>query len=354
MDILLLLIATTALAQNDKVTLQFWGDMMMHDTQILAAYDSSAATHQYDPCFDLVRNHIERADVAICNFECTLGGQPYKGYPCFSAPDTYLDALCNAGFDVFLTANNHCLDMRRKGLERTIDMMKSKSVLQLGTYTDASDRKERYPLVIETKGVKIALLNYTYGTNGIKPQASNIVNYTDTAVIRQDILDAQRHNADYIIANMHWGVELDEVERKEQTQLAQWLLDNGVDHVIGGHPHVVQHIVSVPARHDEASGHVVAYSLGNVLSNMQNKGGDGGIVLNLTLSADVKSKAFSATYSIYHIARPATSGVSNFVIVPNGTKADLPGRELELLDEFAQSAREKIAQKSAISEEYMR
>lgn len=344
---------SSATTVAESITLQFWGDMMMHDTQILAAYDSTSETYNYEPCFDLVRNHIKKADVAICNFECTLGGKPYKGYPCFSAPDSYLDALCNAGFDIFLTANNHCLDMRRKGLERTIEMMKQKNVLQLGTYTSQNDRNDRYPIIIEVKGVKIAMLNYTYGTNGIKPQADNIVNYTDTAIIRNDIKEARRKGADYIIANMHWGVELDEVERKDQVQLARWLIENDVDHIIGGHPHVVQHITSTTSfRKPDSAEHLIAYSLGNVLSNMQNKGGDGGIVLNLSLPID-KKKTFGASYSIYHIARPATSGVDNFIIVPCGYEGDIPEAEKLLLEEFSQSAREKIAQKAIVKEEIM-
>ena len=98
------------------------GDLMQHQGQINAARNSDG-TYSYDETFRYVKEEVSSADLAIANFEVTLGGQPYKGYPCFSAPDEYLQATIDAGFDVLLTANNHCLDSRQKGLERTIDMM---------------------------------------------------------------------------------------------------------------------------------------------------------------------------------------------------------------------------------------
>ena len=107
------------------------------------------------------------------------GGKPYQGYPTFSAPDEYLQAIKDAGFDVLLTANNHCLDRGKTGLERTITQIESFSIPYAGTYRNAIERKQFYPLFIRKKGFYIAILNYTYGTNGIKASAPNIVNYID-------------------------------------------------------------------------------------------------------------------------------------------------------------------------------
>jgi len=113
------------------------------------------------------------------NLEATLSGKPYQGYPTFSAPDEYLQAIKDAGFDVLLTANNHCLDRGKTGLERTITQIESFSIPYAGTYRNAIERKQLYPLFIRKKGFYIAILNYTYGTNGIKASAPNIVNYID-------------------------------------------------------------------------------------------------------------------------------------------------------------------------------
>ena len=124
---------------------------------------------------------------ALPILEVTLGGKPYKGYPAFSAPDEYLTAIHNAGFNVLITANNHSLDRGRKGLERTIQLIDSLKIPHAGTYLNAEERENKYPLLLEKKGFRIAILNYTYGTNGIPVTPPNIVNYIDTTIISKDI-----------------------------------------------------------------------------------------------------------------------------------------------------------------------
>ena len=103
-----------------KITLLFAGDLMQHQAQIDAARTTKG--YDYTDYFKLVKEEISKADIAIGNLEVTLGGKPYRGYPAFSAPDEYLSAIKDAGFDVLITANNHCLDRGKKGLERTILM----------------------------------------------------------------------------------------------------------------------------------------------------------------------------------------------------------------------------------------
>lgn len=123
--ILLLLCSCSSSSQEtkDKVTLLFVGDLMQHQGQIDAARTPQG--YDYSACFKLVKDEIDSADIAIGNLEVTLGGKPYKGYPQFSAPDEFLYAIRDAGFDVLLTANNHCLDRGQKGLERTIAKLDS-------------------------------------------------------------------------------------------------------------------------------------------------------------------------------------------------------------------------------------
>ncbi|EJX05497.1 Capsule synthesis protein, CapA [gut metagenome] len=142
------------------------GDLMQHQAQIDAAR-TAVGTYDYSACFARVKEQIAQADVAIGNLEVTLGGKPYQGYPTFSAPDEYLLAIQEAGFDVLLTANNHCLDRGKPGLERTIQQLEAHNIPFAGTYRNVAERTQRYPLFIEKKGFRIALLNYTYGTNGI-------------------------------------------------------------------------------------------------------------------------------------------------------------------------------------------
>lgn len=138
------------LSAQERITLLFVGDLMQHQAQIDAAR-TPQGTYDYSPCFSLVKEQIAQADIAIGNLEVTLGGRPYKGYPAFSAPDEYLKAIKDAGFDILLTANNHCLDRGKQGLERTLLMLDSLNIPHAGTYRDSADRRSSYPLIIEKK-----------------------------------------------------------------------------------------------------------------------------------------------------------------------------------------------------------
>lgn len=290
------------------------GDLMQHQGQINAARNSDG-TYSYDETFRYVKEEVSSADLAIANFEVTLGGQPYKGYPCFSAPDEYLQATIDAGFDVLLTANNHCLDSRQKGLERTIDMMDKAKIPHLGTYKNIAERNKNYPFLIEKNGFRVVILNFTYGTNGLQVQAPNVVNYMDTTEIARDIKKAKQMKPDIILAIPHWGIEYVLHPNQQQKDIAAWLLNKGVDHVIGGHPHVLQPM----ERRNKAKngGNVVVYSLGNYVSNMTKVNTDGGAMVRM----DFKKKGRVVTledcgYSLVWVSRPQISGHKNFRIYP--------------------------------------
>jgi poly-gamma-glutamate synthesis protein (capsule biosynthesis protein) len=300
--------------EEHHLSLLIAGDLMQHGPQIKAALQPDGS-YNYEECFARVKPMIEQADVAIANFEVTLGGQPYKGYPCFSAPDEYLQATIDAGFDVLLTANNHCLDSRQKGLERTIDMMDKAHVPHLGTYKNIAERNKNYPVLIEKNGFRVVLLNFTYGTNGLQVQAPNVVNYMDTTEIARDIRKAKQMNPDILIAIPHWGIEYVLHPNQQQKDIAAWLLKKGVDHVIGGHPHVLQPM----ERRNKAKngGNVVVYSLGNYVSNMTKVNTDGGAMVRM----DFKKKGRVVTledcgYSLVWVSRPQISGHKNFRIYP--------------------------------------
>lgn len=331
-------ICTTDSTATQHITLLFAGDLMQHQAQITAAQQADG-TYDYSPCFEPIKEEIERADIAIGNLEVTLGGKPYTGYPAFSAPDAYLTAIQAAGFDVLLTANNHCLDRRRKGLERTIRQLDSLQIPHVGTYSDKEQRAKRYPLLLEKNGFRIALLNYTYGTNGIPLTAPNVVNYIDKAVIAEDIKAAQALQPDAIIACMHWGIEYQSLPSREQQTLADWLLQEGVTHVIGAHPHVVQ---PMELRTDSVTGrrHVVVYSLGNFFSNMSARKTDGGALLTLELTKDSTTRVSRCEYQLVWTARPALSRNKNFILYPIHAVPDsLPETALNRLKIFIKDTR---------------
>lgn len=288
------------------------GDFMQHGPQIKAALQPDSS-YNYDECFARVKPVIEDADVAIGNFEVTLGGKPYAGYPRFSAPDEYLQAIIDAGIDIVLTANNHCLDTGKDGLERTIMMMDSVGVPHIGTYVDEFEREDNYPYILEQNGIRVAILNFTYGTNGLAVEEPNIVNMMDTAIIAVDLVTAKEVNPDVIIAIPHWGIEYQSLPSKEQRRMTDWLIDNGVDHVIGGHPHVAQ-----PMELLNNGKNFVAYSLGNVISNQSKPNTFGGYMVRLDfVKNDSLTMLSDCAYIPYWVSRPHDNGFKhNYRLLP--------------------------------------
>lgn len=297
-----------------RISLLFAGDIMQHNDQFKFALMDDG-TYDYNECFKFVKHEIESADIAVANFETTLAGPPYHGYPNFCAPDKFLIDCKSAGFDIMLTANNHTCDRRQQGLERTIRVMDSVGILHLGTYLDTTSFEQNYPLLVEKNGFRIAMLNYTYAINGAKVHAPNIVNRIDTAKISIDIEKAKSMEPDAIIAFMHWGVEYMLEPDISQKQLADWLFSKGVTHIIGSHPHIVE---PIEIRTDSITGekHVLAYSLGNFISNSTRQGTYCGMTIRLDLEKDSTVRISNCDYSLYFVTHPPINGHKQFRIYP--------------------------------------
>lgn len=302
-------------AQDRRVTLIFAGDAMQHSPQIYAAKTDSG--YNYDSAFELVRDHISSADIAGVNFETTLGGKPYTGYPLFSSPNEYAVALKNAGFNVFFTANNHALDTGQKGLEQTIHVIKEQGAKQTGTFISKKERDLNYPLMIIKNGIRIAFLNYTYGTNGLLASNPNIVNLIDTIIIKEDIEATQLLQPDIIIAVMHWGEEYYTKPTTHQKAIAQFLLNNDVRIIVGHHPHVVQPIAL--KRDGDNITQVIYYSLGNFISNQRKPNTDGGMIAEIVLSKDADDNLViieSANHSWVWVHKYFQDGKPIFRLLP--------------------------------------
>lgn len=254
--------------RQDTLTICVLGDIMMHSDQIRNAH-TGASEYDFSSYFSLIGDEIKKADIAVANMEFTLAGEPYTGYPCFSAPDTLAEYLARCGFDIFLAANNHIFDKGAKGADRTIDIYRrleeSHGIKFTGIAGNESEMEENNPLMIRRKGIRIALLNFTYGTNSGLDTNWPKTNYLgERSKIARSLSKAEEEDADYIIALPHWGTEYTLRHSDSQEDFALWLVENGVDCIIGAHPHVIQDrdtIGTVP----------VAYSLGNAVSNMSAK-----------------------------------------------------------------------------------
>ncbi len=265
------------------------GDAMAHSPQITWAKDSETNTYNYSGCFQYLGDILSQGDLNIVNLETTLAGAPYSGYPQFCAPDEFATALRNAGFNFFLLANNHSADKGTKGVELTIEKSQKLNIPTAGTYLNEQDRQNHYPAIMEINGIKIALLNYTYGTNGLTvnlPVSINDLN--DTLEIKEDIKAAKDKQADILIAFLHWGTEYQRYPNKKQKEQAAFFFQQGIDVIVGSHPHVVQPVEYFAYdKSDTTKKKLVYWSLGNFISNQRKEHTDGGILASFSI---VKNK----------------------------------------------------------------
>ncbi len=305
--------------EQDEAEILFAGDAMQHQAQIDAARRSDGS-HDYSECFASMRDYISGADLAVVNFEAPLGGKPYRGYPCFSAPDEYRQALSDAGFDVFLLANNHILDRRDKGLHRTLDQMRAEKIPHLGVYHDQADRDSLSPMIVDVNGFKLGLLNYTYGTNGITVTGNAVVDYIDHELIRRDVERSRKRGAELIAVCIHWGDEYKLLPNAAQKTLADWLTALEVDMIIGNHPHVVQ---PMEMRQSSSGRNIVlTYSLGNFISNMKTVDTRGGTVVTVKLKRDDSGRAYVESARYLPVFTEPADGKHNFRVVPANISTD--------------------------------
>ena len=308
-------IFTTPIQQID---LLFAGDIMQHEAQLKMARQSNGE-YSFSYCFRHIKEFVRSADISVANLETTIGKSGYSGYPSFCAPDSFLHAVKDAGFKVLLFANNHCMDKGKRGALHTLDMLDSLQIAHCGVYRNAKEREERYPLIVEEKGVRVAILNYTYSTNGREIPSPMVVNLIDKETIASDIQSAREKRADAIIACMHWGDEYVSLPPQRVKELGDWLIEQGVDHIIGNHPHVVQPL-EIRESSTTPDRNVVAYSTGNLVSNMSLRRTDGGMmiamklmkILNYTRPRDVR-------YLLTWIAPKSEDGKRDFTIYPAAT-----------------------------------
>lgn len=261
------------------------GDLMVHEWQLSGAYNKATNSYDFTEAFEMVKPILQKADITIGNLETTFGSEQkgYAYYPTFNTPDTFANALKDAGFDILTTANNHCMDTRNFGLQRTIDILDNLNIKHVGTYKSQAERDTIN--IIQVNNIKFAFLSYTYGTNGIpipsdKPYSVNLV---DIELIKQDIEMAKQKEADIIIVLPHFGSEYQLLPNKSQTQLVDMMFEAGADIILGSHPHVLQPMEKRIIQNPDGTTRTgfVIYSLGNFLSSQTTEPRDSSIILNL-------------------------------------------------------------------------
>ncbi|MDR1571669.1 MAG: CapA family protein [Clostridiales Family XIII bacterium] len=257
------------------------GDVMAHKPQLAAHFDAASGLYNFSGSFQYVKGYVSAADLALCNLETTLGGEPYTGYPMFSSPDSLADALAGAGFDVAFTSNNHMLDRGGDGLRRTLGALRAAGLQTAGSQLEG----ERNYLVVSAGGIGVGVVSYTYespSVNGrrtlngiyIKDEVRPLVNSFgfedldgDLAGVEAAIDGARADGAEVVVCYFHWGNEYQRAPSDSQRYIASRAAIAGADIIFASHPHVLQgmeYLEPEPGRRVP-----VFYSMGNFVSNQR-------------------------------------------------------------------------------------
>ena len=306
-----------------EVSIIMVGDMLMH-TPVEESALQEDGTYSYDAIFANTVEEIKAADLAIVNQEVIIAGESFdvSGYPAFNAPFELGHDLIEAGFDVICHGTNHALDQGKKGLKSCVAFWEENypEIPVLGINGSKEEQEEIY--IYEQDGLKIAVLNFTYGTNGIALPSDMpyAVDMLEEETVVAAIAKAEEL-ADFTVVCPHWGTEYVLKQTKEQEKWAKLFFENGVDLVIGTHPHVIEPIEMMT---DEESGHsmLVYYSIGNFV-NWTSSSGKGianrmvGGMAQVTVGMDEAGKAVILDYGVEpvvaHLAE-GTNGVTTYFL----------------------------------------
>lgn len=290
--------------QEPEVSLIMVGDILLHEN-VQESGKLSDGTYNYDHMFEYIKDDVQAADIAIANQEVILGGTEIGlyGYPNFNGPFEVGDALVDAGFNVILHATNHTLDHGKSALVNCLDFWKTKhsDVAVLGVF-ESQDAYDNDIYVFEEDGLKIVILNYTYGTNGM-PFPIDMPFAVAMLEENKVIADLQKANeiADFIVVCPHWGTEYRHEQSREQEYWAELFMENGVDLVIGTHPHYIQPVEMLIGENGEEM--LVYYSLGNYI-NSTGESGRGtadrmiGGMAQVTVAKTETGKAYIKEYGV--------------------------------------------------------
>lgn len=281
-------------------TISSVGDLMCHSTQFNFA-KVAEDSFNFEPCFEYILPWLQKPDLLLGNLETTLAGnkQAYSGFPYFNTPDDYAIALKNIGFDFLITANNHSNDTGEKGILRTIKQLNAFGFNTTGTYTSQNDRDSIR--IVDVKGVKIAIMAYSYSTNGL-PLATGkpwLVNMCDSVLIKRDIETSRSLGAELVVVFYHFGEEYQRLPSKYQENFVNFAVDCGADVVFGSHTHVLQPATFIKGVNSTVDSVFVAYSMGNFISNQQDEYTDEGVIFNLHFEKNLHSNKIVLTKADY-------------------------------------------------------
>jgi len=259
----------TATEQETSARIMANGDLLYHDIIYISAKKADG-TYDFHENFEYVKPWLKQADLVIGDFEGTVNKDHYlAGYPLFNAPGEVMDAIKDAGYQVLDLAHNHILDSQIEGVVSTADAIEKAGMTPIGVYTH--EPRDKAPIVIkEVNGIKVAILAYSYGFNGIEQSISQedynrYLSDLDEDKMKAEIERAEKE-ADITIIMPQMGVEYQIEPTEEQKKLYHKMIDWGADIIFGGHPHVVEPAETVEKEGDKK---LIIYSMGNFISNQR-------------------------------------------------------------------------------------
>lgn len=333
------------------VTLCFTGDLMCHSTQFNYA-NVGADTFDFTGVYKEVKTFLSESDFTVGNLETVVAGKNkgYSGYPYFNAPDDFIYALKDAGFDLLITANNHALDQGWDGVKRTIEIINDNQLYQTGTFVSKEDRDS--VRIFEINSIKIAFLAYSENTNGLPiPKGKDFaINLIDEELIKNDIVKAREKNVDVVLVHLHFGREYLREPDDYQKQIVNKIIEYGADIIIGGHPHVIQPVNFFKTNNAELDSGFVAYSLGNFVSNQRWRYSDAGLILNIQISKNILSDSIyirEVNYLPTWVFKGETEKGREYVILPSQLSNDttcnyLTKQDKKLMEEAFNDTKEII------------
>ena len=266
------------------------GDVMAHDHQLKIAKQKDGS-YDFHPQLSLIADALGNADYTIANLETTIGkcrGQGYSGYPSFNSPRALLDALKDAGVDFLTLANNHMLDRRLEGVLNTVGYVEAYG-FDHGGANRSLEEKAR-PVIAEVNGIRIGFICETRYTNSQEnylklEDREYAINYLRAGEFQEDLQRLKDENVDVIIAIPHWGEEYMRKPDQKTQQIARAMIAMGVDVILGSHPHVAQPIQMLTVKGEDGQERtgLVAYSMGNFLSNQNWRYANASLMVDFTL-----------------------------------------------------------------------
>jgi len=305
-----------AITVPEKLTASFVcvGDNLIHDTVYKDAYNKGSGKYDFTYAYKNIKPYIQGHDIAFINQE-TLVSRLHKpsSYPCFNSPIEVAHAVMDMGFNVINHSNNHMFDKGESGLLDTIKFWKEQDVCLVGAHDSEEDLHEvQY---ITKNGIKVGFIGVTQWTNGLNlPKGSKLryIHASERDVISQKIKET-RAVCDVVVVSAHWGSEGTHNLIGSQKELANWLCEQGVDLIVGGHSHTIQPITWLQS--DAGQKTLCIYSMGNFISSQSGSYNMLAGMVELNFVKNIKTGKITIEDVYYDpIVTHYTSGMRNFTV----------------------------------------